>query len=308
MKKFFYLYFLLSIFLFGTAQSDVQNSIVVKVGNEVITNYDVKSKILSTLLISNLEVNQKNIDRIKSQTLENLINLRIKQIHLKKYNLKIDKQRINMYLKQLSTKNQSDLIKEFSLYKLDYDHLNDEAETELKWQQFIYNKFSNKIEISDQTISNEVNKILKSKSKIKEFNLSEIEIFYDNNSKDNKISETLDEIKKIGFEKAASTLSIASSSSKKGNLGWINSNALSKNISDIVSNLKPGEISNPIIRANSILFLKLNEERFASNDNIDSQNLRVNLIKQKKNEIFSLYSNSFLSKLKNDYLIEYING
>ena len=58
MKKFFYLYFLLSIFLFGTAQSDVQNSIVVKVGNEVITNYDVKSKILSTLLISNLEVNQ----------------------------------------------------------------------------------------------------------------------------------------------------------------------------------------------------------------------------------------------------------
>lgn len=218
MKKFFYLYFLLSIFLFGTAQSDVQNSIVVKVGNEVITNYDVKSKILSTLLISNLEVNQKNIDRIKSQTLENLINLRIKQIHLKKYNLKIDKQRINMYLKQLSTKNQSDLIKEFSLYKLDYDHLNDEAETELKWQQFIYNKFSNKIEISDQTISNEVNKILKSKSKIKEFNLSEIEIFYDNNSKDNKISETLDEIKKIGFEKAASTLSIASTSSKKRKL------------------------------------------------------------------------------------------
>jgi len=308
MKKLFYSYILFSVCLFGIAQSDVKNAIVVKVGNEVITNYDVKSKILSTLLIANLEINQNNIDRLKSQSLENLINLRIKQIHLEKYDLKIDKRRVNMYLRQLSSKNQSDLINEFNLYKLDYSHLNDEAETELKWQQFIYNKFSNKIEISDQSISNEINKILESKSKIKEFNLSEIEVFYDNNSKDNKISETLEEINKIGFEKAASTLSIASTSSKKGSLGWINSNALSKNIGEIVRNLKPGEISDPIIRANSILFLKLNEERLAANDNIDTQNLKMNLIKQKKNEIFSLYSNSFLSKLRNDYLIEYING
>ena len=94
-------------------------------------------------------------------------------------------------------------------------------------------------------------------------------------------------------------------SKNKGELGWINGNILSKQIYDIVSNMKPGEISKPIKQQSSVIFLKLNDKRSAKLEGLDETKLRKDLIVQKKNELFNLYSRSHLSKLKNTSLIEY---
>ena len=45
--------------------------------------------------------------------------------------------------------------------------------------------------------------------------------------------------------------------------------------------------------------------RFVKNNFSDLNKLRENLIKSKKNDLYKLYSNSHLSKLKNNSLIEY---
>ena len=94
-------------------------------------------------------------------------------------------------------------------------------------------------------------------------------------------------------------------SKNKGELGWINGNILSKQIYDIVSNMKPGEISKPIKQQSSVIFLKLNDKRSAKLEGLDETKLRKDLIVQKKNELFNLYSRSHLSKLRNTSLIEY---
>ena len=99
--------------------------------------------------------------------------------------------------------------------------------------------------------------------------------------------------------------SISQSSNNKGELGWINGNILSKQIYDIVSNMKPGEVSKPIKQQGSVIFLKLNDKRSAKLEGLDKIKLRKDLIVQKKNELFNLYSRSHLSKLKNTSLIEY---
>ena len=49
------------------AYSKIEQKIVVKVENEIITNYDIKNKILLSLIISNQEINQENINQIKNQ-------------------------------------------------------------------------------------------------------------------------------------------------------------------------------------------------------------------------------------------------
>ena len=69
--------------------------------------------------------------------------------------------------------------------------------------------------------------------------------------------------------------------------------------------MKLGEVSKPIIQQNSIIFLKLNDKRSAKLKELDKMKLRKDLIVQKKNELFNLYSRSHLSKLKNTSLIEY---
>ena len=43
-------------------------------------------------------------------------------------------------------------------------------------------------------------------------------------------------------------------------------------------------------------------------NDLDLKKLRIDLINNKKDELFNLYSQSLLSKLKNTTLIEYLDG
>ena len=238
--------------------------------------------------------------------MENLIYFKIKEIELEKFDLRIKEQRVNDIINRISGNNIEKLKNNFKNNDLDFDLWVEEIRTELKWQKFIYLKYSNKIQIDESFINTEVDKILKTNINNKEINLSEIEVFQNNEiSNDSLISKILREIEVKGFENAAMKFSISNSSSSKGNLGWINMNTLSRKINDALKNLKPGQLSKPIIQTNSILFLKLNSVRTLKNNNIDKERLKKNLIQRKQDELFNLYSRSHLSKLKNNYLIEY---
>ena len=98
---------------------------------------------------------------------------------------------------------------------------------------------------------------------------------------------------------------MSSSASNKGNIGWVNSKALSKQIFDIIKDMKKNEISSPIRRQNSILFLKVNDVRNKKLNETNMANLKEKIINQKKNELFNLYSKSHLSKVKNNSFIEF---
>ena len=308
MKRYFFLIFFFSYFLFLTnnLQSNIQNSIILKVDKKIITSFDVKNKILSTLIIAGNDITQANIDQLKEQTLENLIYIKLKEIELERFDFKVNKQRVNKFINRVSGNNKEKLKNDFISNGLDFNLWVKEIETEFKWQQFIYSNYSNKIEIDENFIDIEIKERLKSRFNNKEVNLSEIEIFQnDEFSNSDLISRIFDEIKKYGFEDTALKFSVSSSSSEKGNLGWINIKTLSKKINNVLKNLKPGQVSKPIIQTNSILFIKLNSERILENNDIDEELLKKNLIRRKQDELFNLYSRSHLSKLKNNSLIEY---
>lgn len=306
MKKYL-LVFLISIFSLTTTvnANSNENFIVTKVGKKIITNLDVKNKLLSTLIIAGEDINQKNIDGLKKETLKSLISLRLKEIELSEFNYKIPQQQINSFLAQISKNNIQELQNNFINYNVDFEIFITNIETEIKWRQFIYKNYADKIEIDDEAVDNEVNKILNSQSiKNKELNLSEIVISQNDNNNDEIIAKIFDEIKTNGFEKTAVKFSITNSSKESGNLGWINEKALSEEIFNILKNMDINQISKPIFQANSILFLKINGKRELNKD-LDKLKLKKNIIQQKQNEMFNLYSQSHLSKLKNKHLIEY---
>lgn len=300
---FFFIYFIL---LTSNLSSNITSSIIVKIDNKIITNYEVKNKIMSTLIISNNEITQTNIDNLKESSLNNLIFLKLKEIELEKYDFEINQNQVLNYLKSI-TKNKTLKVKEeFEKYDLDFNLLLKEIEIELKWRQFIFSRYSNRIDINEKLIDEEIKKISLNMKNDKEVNISEIEIFKNENvSNDVLIKKIIEEINSNGFENTALKLSVSNTASQKGGLGWVNTNILSSEIKEIIKKLKPGQISKPIIKSNSILFLKLNSLREFKNSKVDEENLKKNLIQRKKNELFDLYSKSHLSKLKNDTLISY---
>ena len=282
------------------------SKIIVKVEDEIITNYDLKNKILITLILANQEINQQNIDELKKAVLDQLINLKLKKIELLKYKIKKDEGRINSYLKSISGNNIQNFKNKFFENNLDFELFLDEVDTEIRWQQLIYTLYGKKIDINEATIDVEVEKIIKERSNVEEFELYEIEISSNLDVPEKQIIEDiLKKINTIGFENSALNFSASTTSSQKGYLGWINGKTLSKEIYLILSKMKIGEVSKPIKKQNNILFLKLNNKRTIKPEQLEIKKLKSDIIEKKKAGLFNLYSQSRLSKLKNNSFIQY---
>ena len=70
MKKFSVLAILIYIFmsnlLFINLQSQINNFIVVKVGNTIVTSVDIQNQIITNLIVNKQELTQLNIDKNKN--------------------------------------------------------------------------------------------------------------------------------------------------------------------------------------------------------------------------------------------------
>ena len=282
------------------------NKIIIKVENEIITNYEVRNKILTSLILAGEKVTQENIDKLKKQAVDILIQNKLKIIELEKFKIKKDSNKINLYLNSISENDLSAFKNKFKSNNLDYDLFLEEVEIQTKWQNFIYLFYKDKIEIDENSIKGDLKRIVENEKKFKEYNISEIEIMTEENFNIDQITLDLkNKIKNEGFEAAALKYSMSSSANNRGDLGWINSKSLSKEVFDILEKMNIGEISPPIKRQNSILFLKLVDVRTSKIEDINIDELEKRIIEQKKNEMFNLYSKSHLSKIKNTVLIEY---
>jgi len=288
------------------AFAEIKTDIALRVNDKIITSFDIKNKILSELLLAKLELNQKNIDNIKSQSLNSLINLQLKKSELERYEADVSKIELDNYIKSFTKFEVKDLMNLFISNNLDWDLFVDEMKIELMWKRFIFNNYNSKIELDLNSIDDQLNEFIKDNANFNEYRLSEIEFFAENNvNLNDQVNKIVQFIKDKDFETAVIKFSSSQSKVNKGDLGWIEERLFSKDIFTIIKNLEKGEISKPLIKGNTITLFKLVDKKESSLKNIDKNLIRNNLINKKKNEQFILYSNSHLSKLKNNSLIEY---
>lgn len=304
-----HLIFFLIILIFDLSFFSVKalkNQIIVKIDNDIITAYELKNKLKTSLILSNQKINQENIDNNKRRALAYLIDLKLKKIELKKYKVEMDKLNVNNQLLALSSNNISEFKKKFQALGINFDLFVKELKVETAWKQLMYQIYKDKVKVNQQEIDKQVLGFIKNNSQITEFKISEIEISLDENTNYlDEVNFITKEIQENGFENTAFKFSNSSSAKNYGDIGWINSESLSSRVSKILKDLKKGEISNPIKNPNSLLFLKLTDRKTSKVNDINAEEFKKKLIDQKKNELFTLYSRSHLSKLKNNSLIEY---
>tara|TARA_B100000963_G_C22550622_1_gene636593 strand:- start:10 stop:957 length:948 start_codon:yes stop_codon:yes gene_type:complete len=287
----------------------VSTKIIASVDNQIISSYELKNKIKIIIFLNDQKPNQDIIDKSKKIALQQLINYKLKKNQILKFQIQArDNTQVNNYFKSLSKKYETDikgLKKIFEINDLDFDLYYEEIKIEFDWQQLIFTTFKDKIILDENEINNEVKLLTKLQKKIEEYKLSEIEIPLKGNKEDeNTFKEINDSINSIGFAKTAKKFSISNSSLDGGNIGWINAHSLSKEILNLIENMKIGEITKPIIQTDKAVFLKLTNKKILDSKNVDLNKLRKQIINNKKNELLNLYSNNYLSKIKNSALIE----
>lgn len=299
---------LLIFFIFYSLNSTsylraIENKIIAMVDNEPITSYELKNKIITSLVLANQNIDQETINKSKKAAMNSLINIKLKKIETERNNIKADDSNVNSTLKKIASNDINLFKNKFSDNSINFQIFLEEIKVEMAWQKLIYSKYRDKVKVEDSIITNDLEILLKKDTKQLEYKLSEIEIEITKQNKNNKISEVMNEINLQGFEKTAKKLSVSTTAINDGNLGWINSKALSQKMRKILSEMKINEVTEPITKLNIVSFFKITGKRNLKTNvqNIDS--LKKKIADQKLNELYKLYSNNYLSKIRNNSFI-----
>ena len=143
------LFIFLQIFFFSSAFALIQEKIIAQVENEVITTYDMENEIRTLLVLSDQEITQENINKIKQTALNNLINLKLKEIEVNKFKVQLQENAITNYLINISSNDISSLKNKFLQNSINYDIYIKKIENELKWQSLIYSKYRKNVRINN---------------------------------------------------------------------------------------------------------------------------------------------------------------
>ena len=304
--KVFFIFFLI-IFLEAQKSWSLENKILFKVDNEIITTIDIYEEI-KFLKTFNPEINNLNETEIFEISKNSILRERIKKLEIMKFvkELEVNEKFLIKFIKGEYSKIGLNSFENFRNYikdnNLNFEVIKEKFTIEIIWRDLIYQKFKEKVIINREKIKNEIlqNPI---KENQRELLLSEI-IFNVTNKIDyeNKYEEILKDIEKSGFKKTALIHSDSDTATNGGLIGWIKENNLNQNIRTILSKLKIGQISKPIRTSGGFIILKIEDEKkYKSNFNLDDKIAEV--VKFKTDDQLNQFSNMYFNKIKKDLTI-----
>jgi len=303
-KKIFYIILFLISFSLNNTHSNID--IVIQIENEIITSHDIQKEIgyLKTL---NPNLKQLNDSKILKISKESLINEAIKKKEINKLleiknNEKMIEQYLNDLILKINLKDIEDLRSQLILNdSYSIDEIKKKIEIDLMWNELIVLKYKNQVYVDRDRIIKKIDEMM---NKIeKELFLSEIVFVKKENIKiEEYISQIKSSINEIGFENSANIFSIADSSKFGGKIGWINMSSLSNKISELLVNIKVGDITEPIQIGNTYLILKISDIR-DKQILIDKEEEFQRLSNTEINEQLSKFSKIYFNKSIKNYKI-----
>lgn len=298
-------FFILIVFFYSINIHALENKILIKLENEIITTLDVENE-LKFLNIINPQIKELDKDQLYNISKNSIIRQKIKKIEILNNNidLKVEDQFLNRLINsnysRIGIENIEELNQILKNFEIDTNNIKEKMVIEVLWNNLIFKKFSSKIKINKEKLKNE---ILNNKSKIKSYYLYEILFnIVDSSELEKKHKIIKDTINNSSFKNAALIHSISDSSSFGGDIGWINENSLNKKIINKLSKLKKNEFTDPILSSSGFLILMVADKK-ETEKKIDLEVELKNLINLKTNQQFTQFSNLYFKKVKKDLSI-----
>ena len=305
-KKKISIYLALILFACIDNSFSIENKILVKIENQIITSLDINNEYKYLIALNPSLINSKKEDIIKLSK-RSIINETIKKIEIKKnFNNPqipekfLDRILQNVYIK-IGIENISDFKDYLILNDVDFENIKNKLEIEALWNELILIKFSPKVKINEDNLRK---KIQKNNKFSKSYLLSEISFEISNlNDLDRKYKEISDVINNKGFDFAALKYSISETSKFGGKLDWINENSLNKQIKDEIKNLKIDDFTKPINVSSGFLILKINDIK-STQIEVNIEDELKKLTNFEKNNQLNQYSKIYFNKVKKNLQID----
>ena len=168
--KLFKFIILLSILLLTSSKAELNNKIIISVGNEIITNYDLTREIkyLSVITVGQI----KNLDDQESRKIavDSLIKDKIKINAVANYdNIIIANEIINsqiiLSIRNIGFKSIEDFKTYLKFEEYEFDEFKEKILLELKWNQLVYQFYKNQIIVDKGKIDKKLKTLIAGQKK-----------------------------------------------------------------------------------------------------------------------------------------------
>ena len=286
----------------------LENKIILKINDEIITSIDIFNEI-ENLKFFNKNLNQLDNEEIYKIAIQSITKHKIKKNEISKFFENVDVQNED-YLNEVMENSYKNLgfqdVKTFKNElrnkKISFENFKEKIEIDILWSQLIYSKYYNKIIIDEKKLKKQINSLLNETNNL--LNLREI-IFEvsDMEEIETKFNLIKNDIQKLGFEGAALKHSISNTSANGGNLGWINERSINKEILNELKIISIKSITKPFRVQSGFLILQKFDEREIQKEINEEEELKK-LIDFEKNQQLNNYSNLYYNKVKKSFKID----
>ncbi|MDC0189972.1 peptidylprolyl isomerase [Rhodospirillales bacterium] len=263
----------LALLSFAFAFSAIGQSslnIVAIVNDEIISDYDLQSRIDFVLFSSGLPNNPNERKRIRNRILNNLIDQKLMLQQAKRQKIKVSRKQIGAFIGQVEKQNRmlkGDMAKLLNKSNIDTLTYERQVEAKIAWGRIIRKKLAKSGELDEENINAQIRLIRDYKGR-PEYLVAEIFISFDTGKSDLKEQELVNRLYQqikggTPFGQVARSFSESASAARNGNLGWIREDQLDPYLAKIILTLQRNELSVPVKAPDGYYILLLKNKRLA---------------------------------------------
>jgi peptidyl-prolyl cis-trans isomerase SurA len=233
------------------------------VNDEVISVFDLVSRMRMVELGSNLPDTAETRQRIGGQVLRALVDEKLQLQEAKRQNVVATDDELNTALSQIEKQNsmQPGQLNDFLKARgIDRGSLITQLTASIVWAKLVRRMAAQNTEITDEEVDDAI-KHLKDHANDPEARVAEIFLPVDNPNQDQEVrslaQKLIDQMRQgARFSAVAQQFSQSATAAVGGDMGWLRSDQLPAELAKAVAPLKPGELSTPI-RTNNGYYLLL---------------------------------------------------
>ena len=245
--------------------------IVAIVNDEIISGYDLSSRIDLIILSSQLPKTAQVRKRIQAQVLRGLIDDKLRLQEARRLKLTVNEQEFLSAVQRIEKNNRmksggmAELLKRNNIDRVAF---NTQIEATISWQKIVRRQVRGKINISAEAVDKAIAKMSANKGK-PEFLVSEIYIPFESGNPVDQTRPLAERLyKQIGqganFEALARAFSQSATAAGGGSLGWIREDQLDKELSVVLVKMTRGTVSKPIKGPDGFYILVVRDRRVSA--------------------------------------------
>ncbi len=249
-------------------QALAQESIAALVNDQAITTYDLKQRVRLMTLSSGGRMRPEQLPQLQQQALQDLVNERMKQKELEKFEVKTSDKEVQGELQQIAAQAGFTLPELQDALKregISVEAWKEQIKTSIGWQNLVQGRFRDRVKINereiDQTLETIRDEVTKERYLVSELCIpvddpAQIQAYYQAGL------QLIEQMRRgVPFASAAQQFSACTSASLGGDIGWVQAGELPKELDDAIKAVPVGSVTNPIPSEGALMILALRDKK-----------------------------------------------